>query len=106
MIAAIAVAGATGQVDQGVLVLTAAFSIGTAIPLLLFAYAGQQVGTRAARVRAGSRRFRVTGGVVMIVLAAALTFNLTGDLPVSSRGAGQLRASTGPDRHRHLDQHQ
>ena len=55
MIAAIAIAGATGRVDQGVLVLTAAFSIGTAIPLLLFAYAGQQVGGRVSRVRAGAR---------------------------------------------------
>ena len=73
VIAAIAIAGAASQVNQGVLVLTAAFSIGTAIPLLLFAYAGQQVGARASRVRAGSRRFRVTGGVVMITLAVALT---------------------------------
>ena len=80
VIAAIAIAGATGQVDQGVLVLTAAFSIGTAVPLLLFAYAGQHVGGRASRVRAGSRRFRVAGGVVMIALAVALTFNLTDGL--------------------------
>ena len=80
VIAAIAIAGATGQVNQGVLVLTAAFSIGTAIPLLLFAYAGQQVGGRVSRVRAGSRRFRIAGGVVMITLAVALTLNLTDGL--------------------------
>ena len=80
VIAAIAIAGATGQVDQGVLVLTAAFSLGTAIPLLMFAYAGQLVGTRAARVRAGSHRFRVAGGVVMIAIAATLAFNLTDGL--------------------------
>ena len=48
VIAAIAIAGATGQVDQGVLVLTAAFSIGTAVPLLLFAYAGKHFGGRGA----------------------------------------------------------
>jgi cytochrome c biogenesis protein CcdA/thiol-disulfide isomerase/thioredoxin len=80
MIAAIAIAGATGQVDQGVLVLTAAFSIGTAIPLLLFAYAGQLAGSRVSRVRAGARRFRVAGGAVMMALAVALTFNLTDGL--------------------------
>ncbi len=80
VIAAIAIAGATSQVNQGVLVLTAAFSIGTAIPLLLFAYAGQHVGGRASRVRAGSHRFRVAGGVIMITLAVALTFNLTDGL--------------------------
>ncbi len=80
VIAAIAIAGATGQVDQGVLVLTAAFSVGTAIPLLLFAYAGQHVGGRVSGMRAGARRFRVAGGVVMMALAAALTFNLTDGL--------------------------
>jgi cytochrome c biogenesis protein CcdA/thiol-disulfide isomerase/thioredoxin len=80
VIAAIAIAGATGQVDQGVLVLTAAFSIGTAIPLLLFAYAGQLAGSRVSRVRAGARRFRVAGGAVMMALAVALTFNLTDGL--------------------------
>ena len=80
VIAAIAIAGATGRVNQGVLVLTAAFSIGTAIPLLLFAYAGQLTGGRASRVRAGAGRFRVAGGVVMMALAVALTFNLTDGL--------------------------
>ena len=80
VIAAIAIAGATGRVDQGVLVLTAAFSIGTAIPLLLFAYAGQRIGGRVSRVRAGARRFRVAGGAVMMALAVALTFNLTDGL--------------------------
>ena len=80
VIAAIAIAGATGRVDQGVLVLTAAFSIGTAIPLLLFAYAGQYIGRRMSSVRAGARRFRIAGGAVMMTLAIALTFNLVDDL--------------------------
>lgn len=77
VIAAIAIAGATGRVNEGVLVLTLAFSIGTAIPLLLFASAGQRIG---GRVRTGSRRFRIAGGVVMMTLALALTFNLTDGL--------------------------
>jgi len=75
-----AIAGATGRVDQGVLVLTAAFSIGTAIPLLLFAYTGQLAGGRMSGVRVGARRFRVAGGAVMMALAVALTFNLTDGL--------------------------
>ncbi|MEP6560944.1 MAG: redoxin domain-containing protein, partial [Nakamurella sp.] len=58
-------------------VLTAAFSIGTAIPLLLFAYAGQLAGGRLSGVRRGARRFRVAGGAVMMALAVALTFNVT-----------------------------
>ena len=80
VIAIIAIAGASGQVDQGVLILTAAFSVGTAVPLLLFAYAGQRIGGRASRLRSGARRFRIAGGAVMMVLAVALTFNLTDGL--------------------------
>ncbi len=73
VIAAIAIAGATGNVDGGVVVLTAGFSIGTAIPLLLIAYWGERIGIRSARVRSGARRFRIAGGVVMMALAVALT---------------------------------
>lgn len=47
VIAAVAIAGSTGTVNQGVLVLTAAFSVGTALPLLLFAYAGQHLVVRS-----------------------------------------------------------
>ncbi len=77
VIAAIAIAGASGRVDGGVVVLTAAFSVGTAIPLLLFASAGQRIGGRLSHVRTGARRFRVASGVALMVLAVALTFNLT-----------------------------
>ncbi len=73
VIAAIAIAGATGNVDGGVVVLTAGFSVGTAIPLLLIAYWGERIGIRSARVRSGARRFRIAGGAVMMVLAVALT---------------------------------
>ena len=96
VIAAVAIAGSTGTVNQGVLVLTAAFSVGTALPLLLFAYAGQHLAGRTPWVRSRSRVFRVTGGVVMMTLAVALTFNLTDGL--------QRRTPTytrsGPGRHR------
>ncbi len=80
VIAAMAIAGSTGTVNQGVLVLTAAFSVGTALPLLLFAYGGQHLAGRTPWVRSRSRVFRVTGGVVMMTLAVALTFNLTDGL--------------------------
>ncbi len=73
VIAAIAIAGATGDVDGGVVVLTAGFSIGTAIPLLLIAYWGERIGIRTARARSGIRRFRIAGGVVMMALAVAIT---------------------------------
>jgi cytochrome c biogenesis protein CcdA/thiol-disulfide isomerase/thioredoxin len=100
VIAAIAIAGSTGAVDQGVLVLTAAFSVGTALPFLLFSYAGQHVAGRTPWVRSRSRLFRVTGGVVMMTLAVALTFNLTDGLQrwTSTYTAAVQDAVEGSDR--------
>ena len=43
VLAAITVAGATGRIGAGTVVLTVAFAIGTAIPLLFFALAGRAV---------------------------------------------------------------
>ena len=76
VLAAITVAGATGQLGPSTFVLTAAFAIGTAIPLLVFALAGQGVGARVKAFRKNERVVRVVAGVVMIALAAGLTFNL------------------------------
>lgn len=99
VIAAIAIAGAAGRVDHGVMVLTAAFSIGTALPLLLFAYAGQSVGGRMSGLRAGARRFRIAGGMVLMAVAVALTFNLTTELQqwVPSYTAAAQEAVEGND---------
>ena len=76
VLAAITVAGATGQLGPSTFVLTAAFAIGTAIPLLVFALAGQGVGARVKAFRKNERVVRVVAGVVMIALAVGLTFNL------------------------------
>ena len=76
VLAAITVAGATGQWGPSTFVLTATFAIGTAIPLLVFALAGQGVGARVKAFRKNERVLRVTAGVVMIALAVGLTFNL------------------------------
>src|SRR5690606_39047989 len=43
VLAAIIVAGATGQIGPGTVLLTVSFSIGVAVPLLLFALAGRKV---------------------------------------------------------------
>ncbi len=80
VIAVVAIAGTAGQVTGGILVLTAAFSIGTALPLLLFAYAGERVADKMSGLRSGARRFRHAGGAVMMALALMLTFNLTDGL--------------------------
>jgi cytochrome c biogenesis protein CcdA/thiol-disulfide isomerase/thioredoxin len=77
VLAAITVAGATGRVGSQTIVLTIAFAAGTAIPLLFFALAGRRVAERVRAFRRRQRTVRVVGGIVMVALAVALTFNVT-----------------------------
>ena len=71
VLAAIVLAGATGTIGVGTIVLTLCFAIGTAIPLLIFALAGRRVAERVGAFRRHQRRIRIVGGVVMIALAVA-----------------------------------
>jgi cytochrome c biogenesis protein CcdA/thiol-disulfide isomerase/thioredoxin len=80
VLAAIVVAGGTASFGLPILVLTAAFAIGTALPLLVFALAGRQIAERVAAFRRRQHIVRVAGGVVMIALAVALVFNLPATL--------------------------
>jgi len=77
VLAAITVAGATGTVGLSTIVLTVTFALGAAIPLLVLALAGRRVAERIAAFRTHQRGIRATGGVLMILLALALTFNVT-----------------------------
>jgi cytochrome c biogenesis protein CcdA/thiol-disulfide isomerase/thioredoxin len=77
VLAAITVAGATGEIGGDTLVLTLSFAVGTSIPLLAFALAGQRMSERIKAFRSRQRTVRTVGGVVVIALALALTFNLT-----------------------------
>jgi cytochrome c biogenesis protein CcdA/thiol-disulfide isomerase/thioredoxin len=77
VLAAITVAGATGRIGGHTLVLTLAFAVGTAIPLLAFALAGRGIAERLRWFRSRQRGIRVGAGVVVIALAVALTFNVT-----------------------------
>ncbi|MFY9766551.1 MAG: cytochrome c biogenesis protein DipZ [Mycobacterium sp.] len=76
VLAAIVVAGATANIGLPVVVLTVAFAVGTAVPLLFFALAGKRVTQRVSAFRRRQRQIRVTAGVVTILLAVALVFNL------------------------------
>ncbi|MFF1829212.1 cytochrome c biogenesis protein/redoxin [Paenarthrobacter sp. NPDC058040] len=76
VLAAIAVAGATGQVGPETIVLTLTFALGAAIPLLVFALAGRRVAERVKAFRKNQRKIRIAGGVMMIALAIGLVFNL------------------------------
>jgi cytochrome c biogenesis protein CcdA/thiol-disulfide isomerase/thioredoxin len=80
VLAAIVVAGGTESIGPGTLVLTAAFAVGNALPLLAFAVAGQRVAERVSAFRRRQRAIQVAGGIMMIVLAVGLVFNLPATL--------------------------
>lgn len=78
VLAAIAVAGATGRIGAGTVVLAVGFALGTGISLLIFALAGRAVAERVRAVRRRQRAIRVASGVTVIGLALALTFDAAG----------------------------
>jgi cytochrome c biogenesis protein CcdA/thiol-disulfide isomerase/thioredoxin len=80
VLATIAVVGATHHVGFGAVVLTVAFGIGVGIPLLVLALAGDALARRTGVLRRRARAVRLTGGVVMVLLAVAIAFNLTDGL--------------------------
>ena len=76
VLAAIIVAGATGSIGVGTVLLTLSFAIGVAIPLLVFALAGREVAQRIRGFRKRERMIRIIGGVSLITLAIGLAFNV------------------------------
>jgi len=74
VLATITVLAATNQVQSGLIVLTVAFSIGVALPLLAFALAGQQMATRITSVRTRMPLVRRITGAVLVVTALAVFF--------------------------------
>jgi cytochrome c biogenesis protein CcdA/thiol-disulfide isomerase/thioredoxin len=76
VLAAIVVAGATARIGVDTVVLTCAFAAGAALPLLFFALAGQRVAHRVNAFRRRQRQIRVAAGIVTILLAVALVFDL------------------------------
>jgi thiol-disulfide isomerase/thioredoxin len=77
VLAAITVAGATGAIGAETIVLTVAFAIGTALPLLAFALAGRRLAERLRAFGRHQNTIRIGAGVVVIGLAVALTFDVT-----------------------------
>jgi cytochrome c biogenesis protein CcdA/thiol-disulfide isomerase/thioredoxin len=76
VLAAIVVAGATHTIGVGTVALTLSFAAGTALPLLVFALAGERVAQRVGAFRSRQRTIRIVAGVVTILLAVGLVFNL------------------------------
>ena len=76
VLAAIIVAGSTGEIGLDTVVLTVSFAIGVAIPLLAFALAGRGLAERVRAFRTRERGLRVTAGVAMLLLAVGLAFDV------------------------------
>jgi cytochrome c biogenesis protein CcdA/thiol-disulfide isomerase/thioredoxin len=76
ILAAIIVAGATSNIGLNTVILTCAFAVGAAVPLLFFALAGRRVAERVSAFRRRQREIRIGAGIVTILLAVALVFNL------------------------------
>jgi len=76
VLAAIVIAGATGTIGLNTVTLTLSFAVGAALPLLIFALAGRRVAERVAAFRRRQREIRIAAGIVTILLAVALAFNL------------------------------
>ncbi len=96
VLAAIVVAGATGEIGLQTVALTLSFAIGAALPLLIFALAGRRIAERVTAFRRRQRAIRIAGGVMMIGLAVALVL----DVPATLQRAipdytGSLQDSVG-----------
>ncbi|WP_407686057.1 cytochrome c biogenesis protein CcdA [Mycobacterium sp. HUMS_1102779] len=105
VLAAIAVAGATASIGSATAVLTGAFTLGIAVPLLVFALAGQRVAQRINVFRRNQRQIRVAAGLVMISLAVALVFNAAAALQTAVpdyTGPLQDRLAADPGIRQHL----
>ncbi|MFT3899844.1 MAG: cytochrome c biogenesis protein CcdA [Gordonia sp. (in: high G+C Gram-positive bacteria)] len=78
VLAAIAVAGATGTIGRETVLLTLAFAVGVSLPLLAIALAGTKLTTRVQALQRHQRLVRGIAGATVIALALALTFDVTG----------------------------
>jgi cytochrome c biogenesis protein CcdA/thiol-disulfide isomerase/thioredoxin len=80
VLAAITVVGATHRVGLRAVILTAAFAVGTAVPLLAVAIAGSQLSDRIGALRRKAPMVRRIGGAVLVVMAIAIGFNVLSGL--------------------------
>ncbi len=86
VLAAIVVVGSSHRIGLSAVVLTVAFAVGAAVPLLAFAIAGERTGARVAAVRHRAPLVRRIVGVVMIVTSLAIWLNWTDGLQTALPG--------------------
>jgi cytochrome c biogenesis protein CcdA/thiol-disulfide isomerase/thioredoxin len=80
VLAAITVVGATHHLGFSAILLTVAFSLGVAIPLLVFALLGQRLASHMQVVRTHAAQARRIIGAVLLLTALILALNLTNGL--------------------------
>jgi cytochrome c biogenesis protein CcdA/thiol-disulfide isomerase/thioredoxin len=80
VLAAIAVVGATHRVGLTAVILTAAFAVGTAVPLLAVAAAGGELTSRIRAIRRRAPQIRRVGGAVLIVMAVLIATDVLAGL--------------------------
>ncbi len=80
VLAAITLAGATGNIGVETVALTLSFALGTAIPLLIFALAGRSIAERVKTFRTHQRGVRTASGILLIALSIGLIFNVPAQL--------------------------
>jgi cytochrome c biogenesis protein CcdA/thiol-disulfide isomerase/thioredoxin len=80
VLAAIAVVGATHRVGLTAVILTAAFAVGTAVPLLAVAAAGGQLTSRIGAIRRRAPQIRRIGGAVLVVFAVLIASDVLAGL--------------------------
>jgi cytochrome c biogenesis protein CcdA/thiol-disulfide isomerase/thioredoxin len=76
ILAAITVLAATNGLSWGLVILTLAFSVGVAIPLLAFALAGQSIVGRIKAVRKRLGLFRAISGAILVLTAVLIAANV------------------------------
>jgi cytochrome c biogenesis protein CcdA/thiol-disulfide isomerase/thioredoxin len=80
VLAAISSVSAMHHVGAGAVVLTIFFALGAAVPLLIFALAGQRVAERVAAFRSHAGLARRLGGAVLLVMMLLIAFSVTDGL--------------------------
>ena len=80
VLAAIAVVGATHRVGLTAVILTAAFAVGTAVPLFAVAAAGGQLTSRVGAIRRRAPQIRRIGGAVLVVFAVLIATDVLAGL--------------------------
>ena len=86
VLSAITVVSATHRVGWSSVFLTVDFALGTAVPLLIFALAGQKIAERVSGFRSHAVLVRQIGGAVLAIMTLVLAFNWADGLQTAVPG--------------------